>query len=278
MDDEGQKLSPATLGSSHRDVSHGRILRCRACCFGFRQLRASDEELLQLYSKLDSGVYQAEFRGRLKTAVHHLTIVHRYLAPGRLLDVGCAFGLFLRCAADAGWTVVGVEPAKTLCDEGRKVLAGRGELICATLQGACLPLSSFDAVTLWDVLEHVRDPIQFMGACGLLLKPGGHLFVNVPDLNSLQARVFGARWPLLLPEHLNYFSRKSLRFCGERARLTWLHFGRRRASFSLEYVFYRLAQHRIPGASIGHWLMSRYAIGGTIIPVSLGELYGVWRR
>jgi SAM-dependent methyltransferase len=207
-----------------------------------------------------------------------LAIVHRYLSPGRLLDVGCASGLFLRCAADAGWQVVGVEPAKMLCDQARRTLAGQGELMCATLQESSLPMSSFDAVTLWDVLEHVQDPLQFMSACGALLKPGGHLFVNVPDLDSLQARVLGARWPLLLPEHLNYFNRNSLRLCGERANLTWLHFGRRRAYFSLVYVLYRLAQHHIPGAAVGNQLISRYAISGTIFPVSLGELYGVWGR
>lgn len=158
------------------------------------------------------------------------------------------------------------------------MLAGRGEVLCTTLQESGLPMSSFDAVTVWDVLEHVRDPIQFMSACGSLLKPGGHLFVNVPNLDSLQARVLGARWPLLLPEHLNYFNRKSLRFCGERAKLNWLDFGRRRAYFSLKYVFYRLAQHHSPVVSIGYRLMSRYAISGPIIPVFLGELYGVWRR
>jgi SAM-dependent methyltransferase len=278
IDGQDQKLSSAALGPSRVDVSPGGILRCRVCRFGFRRMRAEDEELLQLYHGLDSRMYQLELRGRSRTAVRQLTILHRYLSPGRLLDVGCASGLFLRCAADAGWNVIGVEPSKTLCKEATKTLTGRGEVICSTLQDSGLRISSFDAVTMWDVLEHVRDPIEFMNACGSLLKPGGHLFVNVPDLNSLQARILGARWPLLLPEHLNYFNRKSLKFCGECAKLTWLHFGRRRAYFSLNYVFYRLAQHQCPGASIVDRFMSRYTISGPIIPVSLGELYGVWRR
>jgi SAM-dependent methyltransferase len=278
MDTQDRKLSAAALGPSRIDVSPGKVLRCRVCRFGFRQMRGEDEELSRLYRDLDSSVYQFEFRGRSKTAVQQLTIVRRYLSPGYLLDVGCASGLFLRCATDAGWNVIGVEPSKTLCNEATTTLAGRGEVICATLQNSGLHTSSFDAVTIWDVLEHVRDPIEFMNACGALLKPGGHLFVNVPNLDSLQARILGARWPLLLPEHLNYFNRKSLKFCGECAKLTWLHFGRRRAYFSLKYVFYRLAQHQFPGASIGNRLMSRYTVSGPIIPLSLGELYGVWRR
>jgi 2-polyprenyl-3-methyl-5-hydroxy-6-metoxy-1,4-benzoquinol methylase len=278
MDGEDQRLTSSALGSSRTDVSHGRILRCQACSLGFRQMRPGNGQLSRLYYKLNSKVYDSELRGRLKTAARHLRIVHRYLSPSRLLDVGCASGIFLRSAADAGWTVVGVEPSEALCAKARQILLGRGEVICATLQEACLPVSSFDAVTLWDILEHVPDPFKFMCTCVSLLRPGGYLFVNVPDLDSLQARVFGPRWPLYLLEHLNYFNRKSLALCGTNAKLTWLHFGQRSASFSIKYVLYRLTQHHVPGASLGQRLASWFGIGDIVIPVRLGELYAVSTR
>jgi len=60
--------------------------------------------------------------------------------------------------------------------------------------------------------------------------------------------------------------------------LNWLHFGRRFAYFSVKYVLFRLSQHGIVGASIGQRIVDRCGIGGVVIPVSLGELYGVWRR
>lgn len=278
MESEQQTLDTDALGPSRSNVSFGRILRCQACAFGFRQTRPKDEELSTLYRELDNEAYDSEVQGRSKTAVRHLRIMNRYLSPGHLLDVGCASGIFLRLAAGAGWTVVGVEPSRSLCDRAKEVLAGQGELICSTLQESCLPASSFDAVTLWDVLEHVPDPAQFFLNCASLLRPGGHLFVNVPDLDSLQSRVLGVRWPLFLPEHLNYFNRDSLKLCGQHAKLTWLHFGRRSATFSIEYLFYRLAQHHIPGASMGRRLTSRLGIGGIPIRLPMGELYGVWKR
>jgi len=89
-----------------------------------------------------------------------------------------------------------------------------------------------------------------MKVCTTLLKPGGKLFVIVPDLDSPEARVLGRKWPMLLAEHFNYFDRRSLRLCGEMVGLTWVHFGRRSVSFSLDYILLRLAQHRIPGAFV----------------------------
>lgn len=279
IDDDDQRLDLSALGPSRIRVSHGRILRCQACRFGFRKIRLCEEKLSELYRDLNSEVYESEFQARSKTAVRHLGIVQRYLVPpGRLLDVGCALGLFLRYATDAGWETVGVEPSRAFYERAKEILAGQGELICATLEEACLPPSSFDVVTLWDVLEHVPNPVRFMQICGTLLKSGGHLFVNVPNLDSLQAYVFGARWPLFLAEHLNYFNRNSLRLCGERAQLTWLYFGQRPVSFSIGYVLYRLAQKRIPGASIGHSLIRRLGISDTLISLFLGETYAVWKR
>ena len=77
---------------------------------------------------------------------------------------------------------------------------------------------------------------------------------------------------------MNYFNRRSLMLCGERAKLTWIDFGRRPASFSIDYVLYRLAQHRVPGASVCRKVLLRLGLGGALIPVALGELYGAWKR
>ncbi|MBI4538192.1 MAG: class I SAM-dependent methyltransferase [Gemmatimonadetes bacterium] len=278
VDGEDRGLVPSSLGSSRTEVSPGRVLRCRTCELGFRQLRPSEEELARLYRRLDGSVYGLEEGARSRTAERHLAIVRHYVRVGRLLDVGCASGMFLRLAAEGGWSVVGIEPAETLAERGKEVLQGRGEILCATLQEASLPAASFDVVTLWDVLEHVPDPVSFLRSSGELLKPGGLLFANVPDLDSLEARLLGARWPLLLPEHLNYFNRGSLKLCGDSAGLTLMRFGRRSASFSIRYVMFRLAQHRVPGAGVGYRIASRSGIGSVLIPVRLGELYGVWRR
>jgi SAM-dependent methyltransferase len=275
LQDRDRRLDPSIMGSSRQAISPGTILRCSACQFGFKQQRSSPHELADLYRRMDTTVYESELAGRERTARRHLAIVERHAQHGNLLDVGCASGLFLDQAQHAGWSVTGIEPSETLSAEARERLAGRGEIHCGTLETfPSYPI--FDALTLWDVLEHVPDPLAFLSACRALLRPGGHLFLNVPDLDSRQARLLGRRWPLLLPEHLNYFNRKSLRLCGERAGLTFEAFGRRRAWFSTRYVALRVAQHNIPGSGLLRSL-SQGPLGRILVPVSLGETYAVWR-
>jgi SAM-dependent methyltransferase len=273
-----RELSQMALGPSRRDISGGRILRCRSCRLGFRATLPSEEDLGRLYRELDIGAHEGELPARFRTAARQLRIVSRYVAPARLLDVGCGSGVFLRVAADAGWNVVGVEPGKAAHRSATALLGGRGDVIHAAFQEVSLASSAFDVVTLWDVLEHVPDPRSLLDRAAHLVKPGGYLFVNVPDLESLPTRLLQARWPLLLPEHLVYFSRRSLRLCGEGAGLTLVHLGRRLVSFSIGYVFHRLAQHGVMGAmSLGR--LARWGgIDEVVVSMPLGELCGIWRR
>lgn len=279
LDDEENSFDPTIFGSSRVKITHGRVLRCDDCEFGFRQTRSNPSEMAELYRQMDTGVYESEAAGRKSTAIRHLQVLRRFAGtkPGRLLDAGCASGVFLQEARDAGWSVAGAEPSETLFAKAQLALGDKADLHCSVLEQAPFPAGSFDAVTLWDVLEHVPDPAGFMRLCSELLKPGGRLFVNVPDLDSFEARILGRRWPLLLAEHLNYFNRASLRLCAENAGLRWIHFGRRSASFSVEYILFRLSQHRIPAAKLASRLVGP-RIAKMQIPMYLGEILGVWSR
>jgi SAM-dependent methyltransferase len=276
LEGDDRVLDARAFGSSRNTISPGEILRCRDCEFGFRKSRYDETLLAEIYSKMDATVYEKELRGRRKTAEKHLRIVHMELRGGTILDVGCASGLFLLQAMNAGWRVTGLEPAEVLFAQANACLGTQGKVICKTLEQADLLPDSFDAITLWDVLEHVSDPVATLVKCRTVLKPGGFVFLNVPDLDSLQARVLGRSWPLLLAEHLNYFNRRSLELCGDRAGLSLVRFGRRRVSFSLQYIWYRLAQHNVRGVTLLSGL-AQSRLGSLLIPVSLGETFAVFR-
>lgn len=138
-------------------------------------------------------------------------LVERYsgCAAGRLLDVGCATGLFLHEMAQAGWQVAGVEPADEAAAYARRrfgldVLTGR-------LEDAPFVSCSFDVITYWDVLEHTFSPTAELAQAARLLKPGGLLAVNIPNWESPDRRLFGAHWiGLDPPRHLYVFTRRTL--------------------------------------------------------------------
>jgi 2-polyprenyl-3-methyl-5-hydroxy-6-metoxy-1,4-benzoquinol methylase len=274
----GRRLRIADIGSSREDVSHATLLRCAACGHAFAESVMSSEELAALYRGMDTRVYEAGMAARMKTAARHLAMVMRYVCGGRLVDVGCASGLFLEQAAAAGWRVTGIEPSPRLCQVAVERLRSRGRIVNAALEQADVEAASCDALTLWDVLEHVADPPAFVARCSELLKPGGFLFAKTPDVESLQARVMGKRWPLYLAEHLSYFTRRSLRLCGERANLPVVRFLRGPVTFAVEYIFFRLGQHGLPGAALAHRLVRGNALGRACLSLPLGELYTVWQK
>lgn len=118
------------------------------------------------YGQMDVGVYESEAAGHQATAARRLTVLKRFTTGcGRLLDAGCASGLFLNAARQAGWSVAGVEPSQALYSKALQTLGEDAEVYCSLLGEAPFPPASFDAITLWDVFEHVAHPVQFMRLC-----------------------------------------------------------------------------------------------------------------
>jgi SAM-dependent methyltransferase len=128
---------------------------------------------------------------------------------GRLLDVGCSIGLFLHLAGERGWEGIGLEPAPRARDHARKVyrLDVRPEPLAeAGFSDGCL-----DAVALLSVLEHATDPLALLRECARVLRPGGALYVIVPNVESLACRVLGEQARTFDGRnHLAYFSAATL--------------------------------------------------------------------
>ena len=128
---------------------------------------------------------------------------------GSVLDIGCGRGMLLERLADQGCEVHGTELSKDAA-------VGADERIdlhvCPTLQAAGFDDNRFDAVVIWHVLEHLSDPRRTIDEIQRVLRPGGKLFVAVPNFGSLQARLFGHAWfHLDPPRHLYHFTASGLR-------------------------------------------------------------------
>jgi len=101
---------------------------------------------------------------------------------GRLLDVGCAEGSFLREAKASGFQVEGTELSPHPARFAAALLGAR--VHCGSLPELGLPGASFAAVTFWHVLEHTEDPGANLRAARELLEPGGRLVVAVPNRHN----------------------------------------------------------------------------------------------
>jgi SAM-dependent methyltransferase len=129
---------------------------------------------------------------------------------GRLLDVGCGPGTFMMALRqlEPRWETVGIEP-----DPRAAALARQQHLQIenSDLETATLTLGSFDAVTLWNVLEHLPDPLESLRCIHKLLRPDGMLYLAVPLCDSWDARLFGRYWlGWELPRHFVIFNRATL--------------------------------------------------------------------
>lgn len=131
------------------------------------------------------------------------SLIEHIPQPGRLLDVGCAFGWALDAARERGFTTAGVE----ISEYAARRAAQRHEIRRDIRD---FDDASFDVVTLVDVIEHIRDPLSLLSETHRVLKPGGIALLTTPDLSSLSARVLRGWWPYVIPEHLVYFSRDTL--------------------------------------------------------------------
>jgi SAM-dependent methyltransferase len=151
-------------------------------------------------------------RDRLRERQKHLEDVKAELAfinrqkPGRLLDVGCGLG-FMLSGTDDAWEKHGTE----LSAFAAKHAGQYGKIFHGELHDALYPAEHFDLVVTHHVIEHVEDPVRFIGEIHRVLRCGGLLVLGTPDFDSGCARRFGENYRLLHdPTHVSLFSNESM--------------------------------------------------------------------
>lgn len=132
------------------------------------------------------------------------------LERGRILDVGCGSGFFLRALGDA-WERWGVETGEEAVSAARQAL-GQEHVFQGSLLGTSFPEAKFEVVTFWSALEHMNDPKENLVEARRILQKDGTLVVQVPNAGSYQAQMFKGDWfSLDAPRHRYHFTIKTLR-------------------------------------------------------------------
>jgi SAM-dependent methyltransferase len=169
------------------------LVRCPGCGLVFQDPQPSDDELARTYyhdaewTRAQLGPMRDVLINRARSQLEMLDRVGVRAHGQRLLDVGCAAGAFMTLAEQAGWQATGVELGETTAEAARS----QGlDVRTGTLRDAFAQLerSSFEAVTFWDVLEHVRDPRDELALARELLRPGGVIAATMPNVSGLYPR------------------------------------------------------------------------------------------
>lgn len=211
-------LYPSTLGkkreasSQYNCTSHGLgihpdIFRCRGCSMVFNEAAPASRNVAGEYEQVEDPEYLAQRESRRLTFHRELDAIEAIQPKGDLLDVGCYTGFFLECARDRGWNVTGVEPSRWAAryatdDLGLDVFNGPIERFASD--------RTFDVITMWDVLEHVPNPVEVLTILRRHLRPGGLLVFATHNLDTTVARVLGRHFPLFMEMHTVHFNNRTL--------------------------------------------------------------------
>lgn len=194
------------------------LVRCRDCGLIYQNPRPTAVEMGQHYPSDYEPFHSYESKKPswlLRKAIEYgmdnrAKLVTSAVYSGKLLDVGCAAGDFLdHVRQKGGWEVQGVEISPFAADLARRKY--HLDVFTGTLEEACFADETFDAVTMWDVLEHLHDPADSLKEVHRILKPGGVLAFRVPNGDSFDAKLFGPYWSGLdAPRHLYVFQKRTL--------------------------------------------------------------------
>jgi len=241
---------------------------------------ASQRKGYNNYAALEAGLRQ--------TAAQRLRRIARLLAGSaghprdavgrpRLLDIGCGTGIFLEVAGRAGWQAEGVEVSEYAARQARQ----RGlHVICQAIGDVALERATYDCVTLWDVIEHLPDPLEVLRKAAGALRAGGVLALSTGDVTSLCARLSGAAWHLFtLPEHLYFFSPTAIRRLFGRAGCKVVRVVREVNWVPVEYILERLGKScGRPGRLVDRLLkvLRVDRVREWVVPATLLDVIGVY--
>lgn len=200
----------STIASVEAKADGFDLLRCGSCNLVYRGPVDSDSSVFYEYYSDRFGMTREQLFNPLTTRRYHELLASlEGLAPGRrLLDVGCGQGQLVHAAATAGWDAFGIDTSAAAIELARSVGV---QCDVVDLHAPTLAPSSFDAITLIEVVEHIEDISPFLARVEELLRPGGVAYLTTPNYASLGRRVLGTDWRVINEHHVTYFTPRTLR-------------------------------------------------------------------
>jgi 2-polyprenyl-3-methyl-5-hydroxy-6-metoxy-1,4-benzoquinol methylase len=201
----------ATSDRLQLSVEPFRLVECAGCKLWQTLPEMSEAELSRFYPKDYWGGEPSEKWIQTSQADKTDFIKQCGLAGGRILDVGCGAGFFLRALSDTSWSRYGLEIGDEAASAAAEALGGQ-QIFKGTLIEAKYDRDAFDVVTFWSALEHTNEPRMNLLEARRILKSGGTVVIQVPNAASYQAKIFKGDWfSLDAPRHRFHFNLQNLK-------------------------------------------------------------------
>jgi len=190
---------------------------CLNCSLLFLDPMPNDEELMSFYPEESYYSYHVNYDPEVKwkEVLRKLLFLNSktkdpvFKRPGAMLDIGCGNGWFIYKMKNLGWNVKGVEPSKAGAEAGRRI--GGLDIHHGDLLTANYPSDSFDYIRSNHSFEHISNPNEVLDEIYRILKPGGKVFIGVPNINSYTGNLFKGYWYYLgAPVHTFNYSNRNL--------------------------------------------------------------------
>ncbi len=186
------------------------IHKCLECGCIYQSPVPEPDKIEALYRSITDSDYLSKEEERRITFERYADLVQCYLKKGTILEIGSYTGIFLEVIGRRGFDADGIE----LSDWARGIAVGeKGLNVSGKSLGESAPAREerYDAVCLWDVIEHYSRPVSELKHINTVLKDGGFLFLYTIDAGSLVFRIMGRKYPFLMLMHTVYFSKKTLK-------------------------------------------------------------------
>ncbi|MFC1727320.1 class I SAM-dependent methyltransferase [Patescibacteria group bacterium] len=268
--------SQVSFSATSQAVSGEQIVKCKSCGLVFVNPRVNGKEIIDQYSSKAEKDYIKDASGRTASFRRSVKMVKKFQNFGKILDIGCAAGFFLKAAEEEGFRAYGIEPNQWLANWGKKKLSLK--IFNIPFEKAKFRKSSFEVVAFWDVLEHLTDPLAALKKANKLLKKDGLIVINYPDIESLSARIFKARWWFVWSGHLYYFSPETISKMLKKAGFKVIETKPHWQTLSLFYLLTRLGRYHLGLSQILSKLSLSLGIGYFLIPYLAGQRLVIARK
>lgn len=261
--------------SSGDELLIDQLVQCKQCGMKYINPRIKYEFIIKGYSEGTDENFVSQADSRERTFNKQLKYIEKFISGkkpnlGKIYDIGTAGGSFLQAAKKRGWEIYGSEPNKWLCQWCQEHY-GFGIYPGDLFTSHQFDNEFLDAVTLWDVLEHVPDPTKNLQEIHRILKKNGLLVVNYPDIGSWLSKLMGRRWIFLLSVHLYYFNRKTIRKMLEKNGFEVIKIKPHFQKLSLGYLVFRMKNYSQLVHKMASPIVKIFHLGNLEIPYWLGQ-------